>query len=64
MELYQNELTPTSRAVFLCAKALGIDLKLIRIDIKTRENRGEEYAKVGLLTNPLDPENSSENDFQ
>lgn len=46
VKLYGTIISPPTRAVLMCAKALGVDLQLINIDLVASEQISEEFMKV------------------
>nr|AJE61310.1 glutathione S-transeferase [Dendroctonus armandi] len=46
VKLYGTIISPPTRAVLMCAKALGVDLQLINIDLVASEQISEEFMKI------------------
>ncbi|ENN79727.1 hypothetical protein YQE_03783, partial [Dendroctonus ponderosae] len=46
VKLYGSIISPPTRAVLMCAKALGVDLKLIPIDLVASEQISEDFMKI------------------
>uniref|UniRef100_V5GNG5 Glutathione S-transferase n=1 Tax=Anoplophora glabripennis TaxID=217634 RepID=V5GNG5_ANOGL len=48
-KLYYSQVSPSSRAVLMCAKAIGLDLVIIQLNIFNGEQHNPEFKKLNPL---------------